>query len=217
MDLEELARYWDAFGKRDPLWAIMAWPGKEGGKWDVEEFFSTGIHDLEPIIQSAKLDSIDKALDFGCGVGRLSQAMSKHFKQVIGVDISPSMIELAEKYNKFGERCQYQVCNGLKHFQDNTFEFILTILVLQHIEPKYSKKYIRDFVRILKPGGKLVFQMPSEPIETIQQHDVLTPMEMYGIPKDEILKLLDHGNVLDIQDASNFTPGWKGFFYWVTK
>ena len=35
------------------------------------------------------------ALDFGCGIGRLSQALAEHFDQVYGVDISPKMIELA--------------------------------------------------------------------------------------------------------------------------
>lgn len=217
MDLNELARYWDAFGKSDPFWAIVSWPGKEGGKWDTEEFFLTGVHDLEPIIQSAGLTSREMALDFGCGVGRLSQAMTRYFKHVIGVDISPVMINLAEKYNRFGERCQYQVCENLKHFRDNTFDFILTILVLQHIEPKYSKNYIRDFVRILKPGGKLVFQIPSEPIQTYHEHNPKSPIEMYGVPKIEILKLLDQGTVLNIQDASDFTPGWRGFLYWITK
>jgi hypothetical protein len=35
--------------------------------------------------------------------------------------------------------------------------------VLQHIVPEISEVYLREFVRLLKPGGLLVFQLPSHP------------------------------------------------------
>ena len=38
------------------------------------------------------------ALDFGCGVGRLSIPLSKRFAKVIGVDIAPTMVELARSF-----------------------------------------------------------------------------------------------------------------------
>ncbi len=38
------------------------------------------------------------ALDFGCGIGRLTQLLCKFFKKCIGVDISKEMIKLANKY-----------------------------------------------------------------------------------------------------------------------
>ncbi len=48
-----------------------------------------------------------RALDFGCGVGRLTQALARHFNIVDGVDIAPSMIELANQFNRSGGRCRY--------------------------------------------------------------------------------------------------------------
>ena len=40
--IRRLQRSWERFGRVDPLWAIVTWPGKKGNKWDPEEFFQTG-------------------------------------------------------------------------------------------------------------------------------------------------------------------------------
>jgi len=91
--------------------------------------------------------STKKALDFGCGVGRLTQALAVYFDEVYGVDISPSMIELAKKYNRYPDKCFYLINedNQLRQFQDNTFDFIYTVITFQHIEPKYTREYIKSF------------------------------------------------------------------------
>ncbi|WP_420485333.1 class I SAM-dependent methyltransferase [Iningainema tapete] len=104
------------------------------------------------------------ALDFGCGVGRLSQAMVQYFETVHGVDISPSMLKLADKYNQHGSKCKYHLNDqdNLKLFPDNYFDFIYSKITLQHMEPQYSRRYIREFLRILAPQGLLIFQIPSQ-------------------------------------------------------
>jgi predicted TPR repeat methyltransferase len=51
----------------------------------------------------------DTALDFECGVGRVTQALCARFARCDGVDIAGSMIRLARQYNRFGDRCQYYV------------------------------------------------------------------------------------------------------------
>ena len=170
MELGELQKNWDEFGRIDPLWAILTDPSKTNNRWDPQEFFATGEDEIDCLMDH--MDHVatlppslrrGRALDFGCGIGRLTLALCKHFEQCIGVDIAPSMIELARKYNRFGDRCQYHVnaANDLRMFEDGWFDFIYSNIVLQHIPPKYSAQYIRDFVRILTPGGVAVFQVPS--------------------------------------------------------
>jgi len=105
-------------------------------------------------------------LDFGCGVGRLTQAFCDYFAECHGVDIAPSMIELADRYNRRGAAARYH-CNDrddLSLFGDGTFCFVYSNLVLQHMEPAYSRKYIREFLRVLQPGGIALFQLPGEPV-----------------------------------------------------
>jgi len=168
MNIRELQKNWDEFGKIDPLWAILTWPDKKGRKWQLEEFFLTGIKTIKLIMESIESLGINirrrRALDFGCGVGRLTQALAHYFDEVYGVDIAPSMIKLAKNYNHYGDKCKYYLNekDNLELFSDNYFDFIITLLTLQHMEPRYFKKYIKEFLRILAPNGLLIFQLPSE-------------------------------------------------------
>lgn len=167
MDLQTLQQHWEAFAATDPLWAIRTDPTKRGGKWELEAFFADGRAEIATVM--ASVDRVWKsmprrrALDFGCGVGRLTQALCEHFDECDGVDISPSMITLADTYNRYAERCRYHLNerNDLTLFPDNSFDFVNTALVLQHMEPQYSAKYLAEFLRVLAPGGLLVFQLPA--------------------------------------------------------
>lgn len=168
MSIEKLRRNWDRFGKTDPLWAILTTPGKRGRRWQLDEFFHTGDEEIAMIMKY--MDSLgagpdrSRALDFGCGVGRLTQALASHFGEVCGVDIAPSMIRLAKKYNRQGKRCAFYLNDraDLKIFGAGTFTFIYSSITLQHMEPEYCEAYLKEFLRILAPGGFLVFNLPSE-------------------------------------------------------
>ena len=104
-----------------------------------------------------------RALDFGCGVGRLTQALASHFDRVDGVDISETMVRLANEHNRWPDRVQYHVntTDDLGLFDDESFDFVLTIIVLQHNPPDVARRYIAEFVRILRPGGIAVFDLTS--------------------------------------------------------
>jgi hypothetical protein len=176
MDIKDLQRNWDEFGKTDPLWAIMTEPDKRDGKWDRAAFFKTGADQIaRAMAQISDLGitpARDRCLDFGCGVGRLTQALCDYFDTCCGVDIAPSMIALAEQYNRYPQRCHYYVnaFPDLRIFEDSTFDFVYSCIVLQHMYPIYSKSYIKEFLRVLRPGGVLVFQMPSEEIPLVDQY-----------------------------------------------
>ncbi|MDQ6891791.1 MAG: class I SAM-dependent methyltransferase [Acidobacteriota bacterium] len=167
MELKELQKNWNQFGKQDPLWAIITWDDKKGNKWDPNEFFETGEQEIREVMQYVEklglLRQRGRALDFGCGVGRLTQALANYFETVLGIDIAPSMVKLADQYNRFGARCTYRVNaeDNLRSFADQQFDFIYTNIVLQHMRPDYAKSYIKEFLRVLKPDGVLVFQLPS--------------------------------------------------------
>src|SRR5213075_3164955 len=134
------------------------------------EFFRTGVVEIDDVM--AYVDRLGlkfarrAALDFGCGVGRLTQALCGHFDAAVGVDIAPSMIDKARAYNRHGERCRYSlnVSDDLSQFDDGQFDFIYSNIVLQHMLPRYSKKYVREFLRLLAPGGVAVLQLPTDRI-----------------------------------------------------
>jgi len=161
-------RNWNDLGEMDPFWAILTAPEGKHGRWDVDKFFRTGEHDIEGVMATARQLGFPRqqqaALDFGCGVGRLTRALSRHFDESWGVDISERMVERARELNAEWTGCRF-VVNGatdLRLFPDRHFDLVFSLIVLQHIPRRpVIRKYLAEFVRVLKPGGLLVFQLPS--------------------------------------------------------
>jgi SAM-dependent methyltransferase len=244
MQIQELQKNWDAFGRTDPLWSILTDPAKIGNKWTLDEFFQNGQREIDELIAFITSIGIDLqsegALDFGCGVGRLTQALSKYFANVTGVDIAPSMISLARNYNREGDRCIYIIneADDLHVFNDNKFAFIYCNYVLQHMRPEYALCYIQEFVRVLKPGGTLVFQLPSEFVtlkervrfalrvrlsNTYRQlrsgaSAVRPLMETHFVPRRTVERLLQgsSGRLVHVRSRDD-DPRWASLMYFVTK
>ena len=109
--LRELRWHWEQFGRKDPLWAALTWKDKSEGRWSADEFFRNGEIVVANLLHRAAELGIEiprnRALDFGCGPGRLTQALAAHFGSVDGVDIAQRMIANARRFNRYGDRCRY--------------------------------------------------------------------------------------------------------------
>lgn len=165
--LERFGRHWNALGQANPYGAILTGTEGELVQWKVEEFFATGRTDATRFI--ADLDRIapnvgrQRALDFGCGLGRVTRALAAHFESVVGVDVAETMIARAGTLNDDRPNCQF-VTNRATHlrgFADAGFDVVYSRLVLQHIPPRLLRKYIPELVRVTRPGGILMFQLPD--------------------------------------------------------
>ncbi len=174
MELADVARTWDTLGRTDPLGAIISTPDKRRGGWDPEEFFASGraeIHDVLGRVETAlgRGFGTARALDFGCGVGRLTQALAGRFDRCDGVDIALSMIDWAERYNRYESRCRYHLNTGddLGLFADASFDLVYTAHALQHVERQYATRYVEEFFRVLGPAGVAVIEVVTEPVRGV--------------------------------------------------
>jgi SAM-dependent methyltransferase len=155
-------REWEDLANLDPLFAILSDKSKQFGKWSQEEFFVSGQQEIDILMSSCRMPPGDngRALDFGCGVGRLSKALRSYFSDVYGIDISQKMISLAKENAPV---CTFVLnqSDNLRLFQSDFFDFVYSNIVLQH-QPtgEVAKAYIGEFVRVIKPKGTIVFQMP---------------------------------------------------------
>lgn len=180
-------KLWDDHARRDPLWAILSDPSKKGGRWDLERFFQTGVGEIAYILYQLQFRGVvagrGSALDFGCGVGRLTQALAAHFDHVVGLDISPRMTQLAAGLNQFPQRVRYASNEraDLSAWGDGAFDFIVSSIVLQHIRPELTLQYLREFHRVLSPVGIMVFQLPSH---ERGPDDLPPPPQIRAMPDD---------------------------------
>lgn len=165
--LERQQEDWNELASVDPLWAIFAAPDKQHGGWDVEEFFKTGESEIEEVLGVARAlelpETFDRALDFGCGVGRTTRALSAHFRECVGIDISDRMIRLARELNEDRNNCAFlvNVAPDLGSFESSSFDFVYSNVVLQHLPSSASAcGYVAEFLRVVRPNGLVVFQMP---------------------------------------------------------
>lgn len=160
--LEKLKNAWEGLASRDALSAILTDDSKAAGKWDIAEFMATGDAEIETVVSHLAgighlPDFSGTALDFGCGVGRLTQALARRFASCVGVDISQQMIQQAQALNQC-PHCRYIASSSARlPFDDASFAFLYSNIVLQHVPRALAKSYLREFVRVLTPSGVLVF------------------------------------------------------------
>jgi len=95
---------YEELGESQALWAVMTYPEYRDDK-NIERFFESGVTEIKLQLQRLRQLKIQVepgvCLDFGCGVGRLTNALAPHFEKVIGVDVSSSMIKKAEEIKKY--------------------------------------------------------------------------------------------------------------------
>jgi SAM-dependent methyltransferase len=160
--LDKLKNDWENLAEHDALWAILTDKTKTGRRWKIDEFMATGDAEIATVMDHLTgigciPDLTGAALDFGCGVGRVTQALARRFASCVGVDISQQMIHQAQSLNRF-PACRYVVSSDARPpFADEGFSFIYSNIVLQHVPQPASEQYLREFIRVLAPDGVLVF------------------------------------------------------------
>jgi SAM-dependent methyltransferase len=166
--LKRFARDWNRLGKRNPYGAILTGAAGSLPQWTVEQLFETGQADADrfmaDLVRVAPTARRRHLLDFGCGVGRVTRALAAHFESVVGVDVASTMIARARLLNRAYPNCRFVVTPHahLHGFETGTFDAVYSRLVLQHIPPALVCQYIPELIRVLAPGGVLMFQLPDE-------------------------------------------------------
>jgi len=238
MKLRSQQNQWEQLGRTDPLWAILTDPEKRNGGWDEAAFFATGQNEIAELMARAVALGLPAcrrtALDFGCGVGRATQALAGYFDEVTGVDIATAMLERARRYNRYGDRCRYVLNeqNHLRAFPAAAFDLVYSRITLQHLPRHHIRSYLVEFMRVLRPGGLLVFQLPDRYRDwrtaivrglyclatrrLLRRPDV---MEMYGIGREHVVALLTaHGALLPVIEEDPIAGReWLSWRYFATR
>jgi ubiquinone/menaquinone biosynthesis C-methylase UbiE len=249
--LEQQEQDWNELAELDPYFAVVSRPGKRFGRWDTSEFFVTGTKHVATLM--ARIEPLGhprergRALDFGCGLGRLTRALGAQFRDCVGVDISDRMVRQAQQLNADVDGVSFVVnrVDDLRMFGDGEFDLVYSAIVLQHVPDRRAiESYIAEFCRILRPGGLAVFQLPSRipalfrlqwrrrlyialrrlglRAPFLYRRLRLLPIAMSFIPEADVVRLVESrgARVLDIDTESaqgRMTAGLRSSTYYVTR
>jgi SAM-dependent methyltransferase len=167
---------------------------------NLDHFRETGQAELEQILLICARYGLSgrgglDANELGCGVGRVTIPLAKHFTSVRGYDISRPHLDLAARYSAevgCGNTKFVEIAAGtLPQFEP--CDLFYSRIVLQHNPPPVIRQLIRAIYKSLRPEGIAIFQVPSyidgyrfsleKWLKQPQQRD----MEMHCIPMAEVL------------------------------
>jgi len=164
---EQMQRDWDQRAREDAYYYVAFGRRQQPD----EEFFATGWEVAQGLIRELKRlpggnPRARRALEIGCGPGRLMRALSPYFGEIHGVDVSAEMIRLGrEKLRDIRHAHFHHVPDStLAPFADDSFDFVYSYAVFQHIpERAIVLGYFRETRRVLREGGLARFQINGLP------------------------------------------------------
>jgi SAM-dependent methyltransferase len=110
-----------------------------------------------------KIKPSDMVLELGCGYGRVLQRLCKKAKEVIGIDISKSSLELAEGLLKKHGNCHLFQMNAINlEFPNNFFDIVVCIQNGISAFNVDKKDLIGEAIRVTRKGGLVLFSTYSD-------------------------------------------------------
>lgn len=224
---------WERLAELDPLWSIWTDPAQKGRKWRPAPIYAHGARQVAALfghIEGRLGYAAGSALDFGCGVGRLTRALAGRFETVLGVDVSRRMVRYARRHTP-EPNVRYLV-NSAPDLQslEGPFDFVLTLNTLQHMPPLLATHYVRELVRLLAvPDGLAIFGLPGVPrtgspyrgawdathaVSEAEDADGYPAIDLFGVPPAVVRAEVEAagGKLVDQwEDAS--VVGWLGYTY----
>jgi len=164
------------------------------GEW-TEENFRYHLDFFKPVVKG-------RLLDFGCGDGQFLHMVSKYCQASYGIDISEVAIEKARKNYP---DIQFELLNdkGKTNFQDNFFDTICIVDVLEHILDIES--FLEEIYRILKPKGNLL--IATNELTRIKMILIaIRSLDSYFYPTSPHIRYFTKRNLSDILRRKGFEP-----------
>lgn len=215
--VQNIAREWRNFGETEPHWSVITGEQFRPDRIDanLEAFHAMGRTDIALIINALKRSGVwrggtARALDFGCGVGRLSLALAPHVSHVTGVDISPAHLAYADRRatDTGVGNVAFQAIETVDDLDLlPTYDLVISIIVLQHNPPPVMVELLRKLLGRLAIGGSAVIQLPTYIAgQRFTVRDYLSTrqpaMEMNAIPQRIVYEVMEQAgcSLLEVRE-----------------
>ena len=212
--LAGIAEKWQQYGKSEPYWSVIV---SEDYKTtniteNIDRFYATGVDDVDLALRAVSRAGIDPsgfraAIDFGCGVGRLTLALANRIGTVTGVDISPGHVALARKRAQAhgANNVSFEIISSVADILAiDKADFIMSLIVIQHNPPPVMAEIFRMLLDRLNVNGVAYIQIPTF-IENYS-FDVgkylegeKDDMEMNCLPQHHIFQLINDAGCVPLE------------------
>jgi SAM-dependent methyltransferase len=142
---------WNNLGETQPYFAVLTedrFLREQMSNEDREAFFASGETDIAQVFDLINF-APKSALDFGCGVGRLTRALTKRVDRVAGVDAAESMLRIARE--------SVPDASFSSTIPDERFDLIVSLIVFQHIPVKRGEALLDELLDHLDGAAALHF------------------------------------------------------------
>lgn len=218
----KVSAQWHHLGETEPHWSVLTHESyfQENFHMNREAFYASGeaelkMFDATLVRASVQRSSLQRCLELGCGVGRVTTPLASRFAQVLAMDISKAHLQVAQEHVQSlgGANIEFRHLELIDELASlGAYDVLYSRLVLQHNPPPVMARMLHDLLAQLRPGGVAFFQLPtykagySFRIEEYLNQENNTHMEMHYFGQTALLDLLaeQRCRVLEIrEDDSN--------------
>jgi len=153
---------WEQFGRDDPFYGVFSSNEYSGKLFDddsVKRLYGSGDKHVKCILALAArhfdFHPVGDALDFGCGVGRLTLPLAEAFDNACGLDISEGMLSTAREAAKLRgiENVRFERISSGEQIPKARYQFVHTYITLQHMIVSEGERRFNELVGALSDGG----------------------------------------------------------------
>jgi 2-polyprenyl-3-methyl-5-hydroxy-6-metoxy-1,4-benzoquinol methylase len=159
---------WEYYGREDPYFGVLTADQFRRDNLDAAArvaFFAAG-EDLVATVLGTVTQQLEpgfrpaRALDFGCGVGRLTLPLARRCEHVVGVDVSPSMLDEARaNASRAGlTNTEFVLSDDELSRVHGSFDLVVSFIVMQHVATGRGGAITRQLASRLADGGVGVIQ-----------------------------------------------------------
>ncbi len=226
--LERMLRHietnWKMLGETEPHWSVLTSDRFKADKIDenLNDFYGSGNSSVALFTAAASRCHVSllpggTCFELGCGVGRVTLALSEAFSWVIASDISLSHLQLARDAaaRKGADNIEFVHLQTVGAISDiASFDYFFSVIVLQHNPPPVIKSLLGAILRKMNSGGLAYFQVPTYRLgysfgagKYLSGISSNGKMEVHVLPQSDVFEIIrDTGcEVLEVRE-----DGWAG-------
>src|SRR5690606_19274069 len=127
------------------------------GYTDEEQYEQTAAATVHVLEQTVGIRPDDEILEIGCGVGRVGKALAPRCKRWVGTDVSANMLRHARERLRGLDNVELVELNGwdLAPIPSSSLDVVYCTVVFMHLDEWERFGYVRESMRVLRPGGRI--------------------------------------------------------------